>query len=81
MTRGLPTRLVCGATARCDGEGLRDRVVLTNALVCILSFVLAFSTMKTGLFLTPLNEPQLLDHSPAAQTDFGACILQPVGSP
>ena len=64
MTRGLPTRLVCGATAWRDGEGLRDRVVQTNALVCILSFV----------------QPQLPDHSPAAKTVCGVCILQPVGS-
>ena len=41
----------------------------------------ATHTMKTGPFLKSLNEPQFLDHSPAAQTDFGACILQPVGSP
>ena len=41
----------------------------------------ATHTMKTGPFLKSLNEPQFLDHSPAAQTDFGARILQPVGSP
>ena len=45
------------------------------------SGALARSRPLFGHFLKPLNEPQLLDHSPAAQTDFGACILQPVGSP
>ena len=39
------------------------------------------TTMKTGPFLKSLNEPQLLDHSSVAQTDFGACILHPIGSP